>query len=113
MCKMIVVLAVGLLLLAALPASASAGLAGFSYQRGIAICENSDETLRDYQVLVALAGDDIRFADADGVNPSHWTCEFDAGSAHAKIWVAVPLIPVNGEANPFIIKRENVWRETI
>ena len=49
----------GLLLLAALPASASAELAGFQYQREIAIHENSGETLRDYQVLVALAGSDF------------------------------------------------------
>jgi len=51
----------GLLLLAALPASASAsaGLAGFSYQREIAICESSGETLRDYQVLVELSGSDF------------------------------------------------------
>ena len=81
MCEMrTVVLAsvlAGLLLLTALPASASAGLAGWQYQREIAIQENSGETLRDYQVLVALAGsnfpgeaqpdgDDIRFTDADG-----------------------------------------------
>ena len=66
----------GLLLLAALPASA--GLAGWQYQREIPIHENSGETLYDYQVLVALAGsdfpedaqpdgDDIRFTDADGM----------------------------------------------
>ena len=109
MCKMIVVLAVGLLLLAALPASASAGLAGFQYQREIAICENSGETLRDYQVLVALSGsdfpeeaqpdgDDIRFTDADGRELSYWIEEFDAGSKRARIWVKVPEIPANGEA---------------
>jgi len=66
----------GLLLLAVLPASA--GLAGWQCQREITIQENSGETLRDYQVLVALDGsdfpdeaqpdgDDIRFTDADGV----------------------------------------------
>ncbi|MEA1868795.1 MAG: hypothetical protein U9N09_01365 [Euryarchaeota archaeon] len=44
---------IAVLLLAALPASA--GLAGFQYQREIAVQENSGETLRDYQVLVALA----------------------------------------------------------
>ena len=51
----------GLLLLAALPASASAsaGLAGFSYQREIAIRENSGETFRDYQVLAELSGSDF------------------------------------------------------
>jgi PGF-CTERM protein len=106
---MIVVLAAGLLLLAALPASASAGLAGWQYQREIVIQENSGETLRDYQVLVALAGSDfpeeaqpdgadIRFTDADGVNLDYWIEEFDAGSEHAMIWVKVPLIPANGEA---------------
>ncbi|MCK5108823.1 MAG: hypothetical protein KAR25_03950, partial [Methanosarcinales archaeon] len=62
---------------AALPASASAGLAGFQDQREITVQENSGETLSDYQVLVALAGsdfpeeaqpdgDDIRFTDASG-----------------------------------------------
>ncbi|PXF60228.1 MAG: hypothetical protein C4B59_09735 [Candidatus Methanogaster sp.] len=125
MSKMIVasVLA-GLLLLAALPASASTGLAGFLYQREIAICENSGETLRDYQVLVALDGgdfpeeaeadgDDIRFTDADGVNLGYWIEEFDAGSERERIWVAVPLIPADDEAEPFIIERENVWGETI
>jgi hypothetical protein len=98
----------GLLLLAALPASASSGLADFSYQREIAICENSGETLHDYQVLVALAGsdfpgeaqpdgDDLRFTDADGNELSYWIEEFDARSEHAMIWVNVPLIPANGE----------------
>ncbi|MEA1909146.1 MAG: DUF2341 domain-containing protein, partial [Euryarchaeota archaeon] len=100
---------VGLLLLATLPASASAGLAGWQYQREIAIQENSGETLRDYQVLVALAGsefpedaqpdgDDIRFTDADGRELSYWVEEFDAGSKRARIWVKVPLIPANDEA---------------
>jgi hypothetical protein len=112
----------GLLLLAALPASA--GLADWQYQREITIHENSGETLRDYQVLVELSGndfpeeahpdgDDIRFTDADGRELSYWIEEFDAGSKHTKMWVAVPLIPVNGGAKPFMIKRENVWRETI
>jgi len=99
----------GLLLLASLPASASAGLAGFPYQREIAIQENSGETLRDYQVLVALDGSDfpeeaeadggdIRFTDADGRELSYWIEEFDAGSKRAKIWVTVPEIPAKGEA---------------
>jgi hypothetical protein len=106
---MIVVLAAGLLLLAALPAPTSAEMEGWQYQREIAIQENSGETLRDYQVLVALAGsyfpgeaqadgDDIRFTDADGANLRYWIEEFDAGSKRARIWVAVPLIPANGEA---------------
>lgn len=114
----------GLLLLVALPASASAGLAGFSYQREITTCENSGETLHEYQVLVELAGDDfpeevrpdgddIRFTDADGVNLGYWVEEFDAGSEHARIWVKVPLIPASGGAKSFMIKSENVWRETI
>ena len=100
---------VGLLLLAAMPASASAGLAGWQYQQELTIHENSGETLRDYQVLVALAGsdfpeeaevdgDDIRFTDADGRELSYWVEEFDAGSERAAIWVKVPLIPANGEA---------------
>jgi len=128
MCEMrTVVLAsvlAGLLLLVALPASASAGLAGFQYQREITIQENSGETLRDYQVLVELAGsdfpevaqadgDDIRFTDADGRELSYWIEEFDARSGRDKMWVAVHLIPANGGAKPFMIKRENVWRETI
>jgi len=51
----------GLLLLAAVPAPApaSAGLAGFSYQREIAVQENSGEPLRDYQVLAELFGSDF------------------------------------------------------
>ena len=113
----------GLLLLAALPASASA-MEGWQYQREITIQENSGKTLRDYQVLVALAGsdfpevaqpdgDDIRFTDADGVNPIYWTCELDAGSKHARIWVNMPLIPASGGAKSFMIKREDVRRETI
>ena len=110
MSKMIVasVLA-GLLLLAVLPASASAGLMGFQYQREIAIHENSGETLHDYQVPVALSGSDfpgeaqpdggdIRFTDADGRELSYWIEEFDAGSDRAAIWVKVPLIPANDEA---------------
>ncbi len=114
----------GLLLLVAMPVPASAGLAGFPYQREITIQEKSGETLRDYQVLVALSGrdfpeeaqadgDDLRFTDADGVNSSYRTCEFDAGSERANIWVAVSPIPVNDEAKLFMIKSENVWRETI
>ncbi|KAF5413496.1 MAG: hypothetical protein C5S49_08485 [Candidatus Methanogaster sp.] len=109
MCKIIVVLAAGLLLLAAMPASASAGMAGFQYQREIVVQENSGETLRDYQVLVALSGsdfpeeaevdgDDIRFTDADGRELSYWIEEFDAGSKRAAIWVKMSLIPANGEA---------------
>jgi len=97
----------GLLLLAALPASA--GLVGWQYQQGVTIHENSGETLRDYQVLVELEGsdfpgeaqpygDDIRFTDADGRELSCWIEEFDAGSKRAKIWVKVPEIPANGEA---------------
>ncbi len=108
MCEMIVVLAAGLLLLAAMPASASAGMEGWQYQQEIAIQENSGETLRDYQVRVELSGnefigeaevdgDDIRFTDADGRELSYWIEEFDAGSEHAMIWVKVPLIPANGE----------------
>jgi len=118
MCKMIVVLTAGLLLLAALPASAASGLAGFQYQQEIAVQENSGETLRDYPVLVEFSGSDfpevaqagggdIRFTDADGMNPSYWTCEFDAGSEHTRIWVKVPLIPANGEAERLMVNRES------
>ncbi|KAF5410575.1 MAG: DUF2341 domain-containing protein [Euryarchaeota archaeon] len=99
----------GLLLLVALPASASAGMEGWQYQREIAIQENSGETLRDYQVLVVLDGGDfpeeaeadggdIRFTDADENELSYWIEEFDAGSNRARIWVKMPLIPANGEA---------------
>ncbi len=107
--KMVVLASVlaGLLLLAALPASA--GMAGWQYQREIVVQENSGEMLRDYQVLVALAGsdfpeeaqadgDDIRFTDADGRELSYWIEEFDAGSKRAVVWVKVPLIPANGAA---------------
>ncbi|RZN42508.1 MAG: DUF2341 domain-containing protein [Methanosarcinales archaeon] len=98
---------VGLLLLAALPASASA-MEGWQYQWEIAIQENSGETLRDYQVLVALSGsdfpeeaqadgDDARFTDADGRELGYWIEEFDADSEHAMIWVKMPLIPANDE----------------
>ena len=98
----------GLLLLAALPAPASAGLAGWQDQREIAIQDNSGETLRDYQVLVVLDGgdfpeeahpdgDDIRFTDAGGVSLGYWIEEFDAGAEHAMIWVKVPEISANGE----------------
>ncbi|MCK5109476.1 MAG: DUF2341 domain-containing protein [Methanosarcinales archaeon] len=113
--RMVVVVSVlaGLLLLAALPASASAGLAGFQYPREIAVQENSGETLHDYQVLVELSGSDfpggaqpdggdIRFTDADGVNLSYWIEEFDAGSKRAAIGVKVPEIPANGEAEIMI-----------
>jgi len=60
----------------------------WEYCREITIQENSGETLRDYQVLVAL-------------------------SERAKIWVRMPLILASGGAKPFMIKSENVWRETI
>ena len=79
----------GLLLLAALPTSA--GIEGWQYQQEITVQENSGETLRDYQVLVALSGsdfpeetevdgDDIRFTDADWVNLGYWTCKFNVES---------------------------------
>ena len=101
----------GLLLLASLPASASA-TEGWQYQREITIQENSGETLRDYQVLVALSGsdfpeeaqpdgDDIRFTDADGASLSYWIEEFDAGSEHAMIWMKAPMIPASSGAKPF------------
>ncbi len=60
----------------------------WEYYREITIHENSGETLRDYQVLVTL-------------------------SERAKIWVRMPLILASGGAKPFMIKSENVWRETI
>ena len=112
----------GLLLLAALPASA--GLAGFQYQREIVIQENSGETLIDYQVRVDLDGsdfpeeaevdgDDIRFTDADGVNLRYWIEEFDAGSKRATIWAKVSLIPANGEMKPLMVNRESDRREEI
>ena len=46
-----------LLLLAAMPASA--GIAGWQYQREITIQENSGEMLHDYQVLVELNNSDF------------------------------------------------------
>ena len=49
----------GLLLLAAMPASASASMEGRQYQREITIQESSGETLRDYQVLAELSGSDF------------------------------------------------------
>ena len=55
--KIVAPVPTGLLLLAAV--SASASMEGWQYQREIAICENSGETLRDYQVLVALSGSDF------------------------------------------------------
>lgn len=64
--------------------------------------ENSGETLHDYQVLVELDRNNIRFTDVDRVNPSYMTCEFDASSKRAKIWVAVSPIPVNGEVKPLV-----------
>ena len=96
----------------------------WEYRREITIQENSCETLRDYQVLVALGGDgfpgdaqadgdDIRFTDVDGRELDYWTCEFDAGSECAKIWVRMPPMLASGGAKPFMIKSENVWRETI
>ena len=58
MSKMIVApVPAGLLLLAAVPASAS--MEGWQYQREIAVQENSGETLRDYQVLAELSGSDF------------------------------------------------------
>ncbi|MGP8322048.1 MAG: DUF2341 domain-containing protein, partial [Methanosarcinaceae archaeon] len=97
----------GLLLLAALPASA--GLASWQYQQEITIQENSGEKLHDFQVLVELSGsdfpgeaqpngDDIRFTDAGGRELSYWIEEFDAELERARIWVKVPEIPANGEA---------------
>jgi len=59
MSKMIVAPVPAALLLAALPASASASMEGWQYQREITIQENSGETLRDYQVLAELSGGDF------------------------------------------------------
>ena len=59
MSKMIVAPVPAALLLAALPASASASMEGWQYQREITIQESSGETLRDYQVLAELSGSDF------------------------------------------------------
>jgi|GEM_PF-6534989 len=36
-----------------------------------------------------------------------------AGSKCAAIWVAVPLIPANGDAKHFMVEIESVGRETV
>jgi len=80
----------------------------WEYCREITIQENSGETLRDYQVLVALGGDGFP-GDAQGDAQA----DGDDMSERAKIWVRMPPILASGGAKPFMIKSENVWRETI
>ena len=74
----------------------------------INVQENSGKTLVDFQVLVELSGTnfpleakpdgvDIRFADENGKELTHWIEEWDYSSNKAIIWVKVPRIPANGE----------------
>ena len=102
-----VVCLIVLLLAATIPAAAE--MEGWQYQREIAIRENSGNILTDYQVFIGLMGDDfpskaksdgadIRFTDTKGNGLSYWVEEWNSGTKEADIWVKVPSIPANGEA---------------
>ncbi|CAD6493034.1 MAG: hypothetical protein LAKADJCE_00422 [Candidatus Argoarchaeum ethanivorans] len=83
--EMRILIIVGVLLIILAGTCAAASLSNsesgtWKYQLEVPICENSGETLRDYQVLVELSGsdfpeeaqpdgDDIRFTDAGGRRP--------------------------------------------
>ena len=100
----VVLVFVGLLSLATMPASAE--LEGWQYQREITIRDNSGKTLADYQVLLDLSGSnfpinanadgsDLRFV-LDGKELSYGIDEFDPGAKTGKAWVKVPKISASG-----------------
>lgn len=98
-----------IVLLFAVTIPAAAKMEGWQYQREITIRENSGNTLTDYKVFIELTGDDfpskaksdgadIRVTDTEGNELSYWVEEWHSGTKEAKIWVKVPSIPANGEA---------------
>jgi len=93
---------------AASPTFSNSGGGSWEDYEEINVQENSGKTLVDFQVLVELSGTnfpleakpdgvDIRFADENGKELTHWIEEWDYSSNKAIIWVKVPRIPANGE----------------
>ena len=93
---------------AASPTLSNSGGGSWEDYEEINVQENSGKTLVDFQVLVELSGTnfpleakpdgvDIRFADENGKELTHWIEEWDYSSNKAIIWVKVPRIPANGE----------------
>ena len=81
----------------------------WKYQRNITIKENSETTLRDYQLMVELKGEDfpneaqssgsdIRFMDSKGSDLYYWIESWDYAGKSAMVWVKVPFIPRKEEA---------------
>ncbi len=93
---------------AASPTLSNSGGGSWEDYEEISVQENSGKTLVDFQVLVELSGTnfpleakpygiDIRFADENGKELTHWIEEWDYSSKKAIIWVKVQRIPANGE----------------
>ena len=93
---------------AASPTLSNSGGGSWEDYEEVNVQENSGKTLVDFQVLVELSGTnfpleakpdgvDIRFADENGKELTHWIEEWDYSSKKAIIWVKVPRIPANGE----------------
>jgi len=94
--------------------AAEKGAAGnwteWEYSKSVLVKENSGQTLTDYQVLLNLSGadfpaeakldgSDLRFVDAgSGEELSYWVEKFDAANETGRVWVKVPEIPADGEA---------------
>ena len=86
------------------------GWSDWEYSKTVLVKENSGQTLTDYQVLLNLSGEDfpegaktdgsdLRFVDAEEEEElSYWIEKFDAANETGKVWVKVPEIPADGEA---------------
>jgi PGF-CTERM protein len=90
-------------------AFSNSGGVDWKYYKEITVKENSGEILTDYQVLMKLNagnfpanaksdGSDLRFEAVSGGELSYWIEEWNYPN-NAKIWVKVPNIPANREAN--------------
>ena len=86
------------------------GWSDWEYSKSVLVKENSGATLNDYQVLLNLSGEDfpaeaktdgsdLRFVDAEEEEElSYWVEKFDAANETGRVWVKVPEIPADGEA---------------
>ncbi|MHC1578042.1 MAG: DUF2341 domain-containing protein [Candidatus Methanospirareceae archaeon] len=87
------------------------GWSDWEYSKSVVVKEKSGQTLTDYQVLLNLSGEDfpveaksdgsdLRFVNAggEGEELSYWLEKFDAENETSRVWVKVPEIPADGEA---------------
>ena len=102
---------VGLVSANAVEGGEERGGSDWEYSKSVLVKENSGTTLTDYQVLVNLTGEDfpaeakpdgsdLRFVNAEGEEEelSYWVEKFDAEKETGRVWVKVPEIPADGEA---------------